>query len=253
MLTAEQRKFYEDNGYLFVPGVLDRDEALALRDEAHTLMDGLSAQSDVEATWGSARELAGTETQLLHRHNVEYFSAPFHRVFTDERFTTIVSELMGSPNVELHHSKLFIKPPEKGSPFPLHQDHPFFPHERHSMMAAIIHLDDAPLEKGCLMVVPGSHQNGPIPHQQAGGWHLPFDQYPLESAVACPAQAGDVLFFSYLTIHGSGVNASQEARTTVLLQMRDPADKPIGDSWESGQGLMLRGMATRDIPTRVSV
>ena len=45
-----------------------------------------------------------------------------------------------------------------------------------------------------------------------------------------PAEAGDALFFSYLTVHGSGVNVSAEARTTWLVQYRDPADRVIGDS-----------------------
>jgi ectoine hydroxylase-related dioxygenase (phytanoyl-CoA dioxygenase family) len=57
-----------------------------------------------------------------------------------------------------------------------------------------------------------------------------------------PAKAGDVVFFSYLTIHGSGVNVSDEARTTLLVQMRDAADQPLDEvGGEPGQGLMLRG------------
>jgi hypothetical protein len=52
-----------------------------------------------------------------------------------------------------------------------------------------------------------------------------------------------VLFFSYLTIHGSGINTSDESRTTLLVQMRDPLDPPTIRAHESrGQGLMLRGI-----------
>jgi ectoine hydroxylase-related dioxygenase (phytanoyl-CoA dioxygenase family) len=253
MLTNEQRAFYEENGYVLVEGLLSREEALSYRAEAHALIDRLSrANANLEATWGSARGLSGaTETQLLHRHNVEYFSADLHKLLLDERFTERAADIIG-PNVQLHHTKLFIKPPEKGSPFPMHQDHPFFPHEQHSMIAAIIHFDDAPLEKGCLRVVPGSHKNGPIDHDASGGWHLPFEQYPLESSVALPAKAGDVLFFSYLTIHGSGVNTSDEARTTLLVQMRDAADRPLDDgNSEPGQGLMLHGVAATTTTNKV--
>jgi hypothetical protein len=58
-----------------------------------------------------------------------------------------------------------------------------------------------------------------------------------------------VLFFSYLTIHGSGINVSDEARTTVLIQMRDPADPPAVKTHESrGQGMMLRGVAPIPAP-----
>jgi ectoine hydroxylase-related dioxygenase (phytanoyl-CoA dioxygenase family) len=244
-LGADLRAFYQENGYLLVEGVLPRSEAQGYRRECHDLAARLSANASLESTWRSAHQVAGTQagTTLLGCHNVQFYSAAFSRLLVDERLTGIAAELLGSPNVQLHHTKMFIKPPEKGSPFPLHQDHPFFPHEQHSVIAAIIHFDDAPVEKGCVMVVPGSHKLGPLEHDPEGNWHLPLERYPLESAVACPARAGDVLFFSYLTIHGSGINISSEARTTVLVQMRDPLDRPTVKAHQSrGQGMMLRGI-----------
>jgi ectoine hydroxylase-related dioxygenase (phytanoyl-CoA dioxygenase family) len=251
MLTEEQLNFYDANGYLLVKGMFSRAEAAALRAEAHDLIQRLSAQRSVEATWGSARQLnpGGQQTVLQHCHDVQFYLASFARLLLDERLTGAAAEIIGSAtgvftgNVQLHHNKLFIKPPEKGSPFPMHQDHPYFPHANHSMIAAILHMDDAPLEKGCVRVVPGSHKLGPLPHDPQGSFHLPLDEYPLESAVPCPAEAGDVLFFSYLTIHGSGVNTSSEARTTILVQMRDPADWQTNQAHQSrGQGTILRGV-----------
>jgi ectoine hydroxylase-related dioxygenase (phytanoyl-CoA dioxygenase family) len=246
MLTPDQLAFYEENGYLLVKGLLTRAEAARYRQECHALIERLSKGGrDVEATWGSAREgIAGArESQLLHCHDVQFYSAAFTRLIADERLTDVAAQITGSPNVQLHHTKMFIKPPEKGSPFPMHQDHPYFPHERHSMIAGVFHFDGAPIEKGCIRVVPGSHKLGPLEHEEKGGWHLPFERYPLESSVPCPAEAGDVLFFSYLTIHGSGLNVSSEARTTLLVQMRDPSDPPTAKMHESrGQGTMLRGI-----------
>ena len=245
MLTKEQRAFYDENGYLLVKGLLTRAEAATYRAHAHALIERLSAHRNVDATWGSARKAVeqAQATKLLHCHDVQFYDAAFGRLIVDERLTEAAADIIGSPNVQLHHNKLFIKPPEKGSPFPMHQDYPFFPHARHSMIAAIIHFDDAPLEKGCVRVVPGSHKRGPIEHQPEGSWHLPFEQYPLKSSVPCEAAAGDVLLFSYLTIHGSDVNTSSEARTTLLIQMRDPADPPTVKTHESrGQGMLLRGI-----------
>ena len=63
------------------------------------------------------------------------------------------------------------------------------------------------------------------------------------------ALAGDVLFFSYLTVHGSGLNTSREARTTLLVQMRDPTDLATKKVHESrGQGMMLRGIDPLSLP-----
>lgn len=242
MLTQAQVDFFREHGYLLVPGMFSAAEAAQYRQESHALIERLQRGGQTDATWASAREVTMNKTSLLHCHNVQFHSALLCRLMLEDRLTAAAAQIIGSPNVQLHHNKLFIKPPEKGSPFPMHQDQPFFPHDKDSMIAAVVHFDDAPLEKGCIRVVPGSHKNGPIPHQPEGGWHLPFDQYPLESSVACPAKAGDVLFFSYLTIHGSGVNTSSEARTTLLVQMRDPEDPPtVVTHLSRGQGMMLRG------------
>jgi phytanoyl-CoA hydroxylase len=246
----EQRRFYEENGFLLVKGVLPPDECAARRQELHDLAARLRAKRDINATWRgshlSEEERKGLE--IWHCHDVQFYLASFSRLLVDSRVLDPIANLIGE-NIQLHHTKMFIKPPEKGSPFPMHQDYYYFPHERKSMIAAILHFDDAPIEKGCIRVVPGSHKLGPIEHVQEGGWHLPFEQYPLESSVACPAQSGDVLFFSYLTIHGSGVNVSNEARTTLLIQMRDPLDPPTVKTHESrGQGMMLRGFDANAVP-----
>lgn len=243
MLTEEQMQFYADNGYVLVKGLLTKEEAASYRQEAHALMERLTRlrEQEVDATWGSAPS-RGKKTQLLHCHDVQFQSAAFSRLLLNDRLTSVAADILG-PNVQLHHTKMFIKPPEKGSPFPLHQDSPFFPHEQHSMIAAIVHFDDAPLEKGCVCVVPGSHKRGMLPHISDGGWHLPSDEFPIEMATPLPAEAGDAVFFSYLTIHGSGINVSREARTTVLIQMRDPVDAPSVRTHESqGQGMMLAGI-----------
>ena len=244
MLSEEQIAFYNENGYLLVEGLLSKEEAAYYRTECHELADRLSAFKSTDATWGSAREaVPGAEKTIIkHCHDVQFYSAAFSRLISDDRLGSAASGIIGSPNVQLHHTKMFIKPPEKGSPFPMHQDYPYFPHDNNSMIAAIIFFDDSPIEKGCVRVVPGSHKLGSLVHSSEGGWHLPFSEYPVESAVPCEAKAGDVLFFSYLTIHGSGINVSSEARTTLLVQMRDPEDvaNPLVHV-SRGQGMMLHG------------
>ncbi len=257
MLTPEQIQSFAENGFLHISGLFTPEEAAAYRKECHDLSERLSAIRNISGQWGSAASAAmGKQTSLLHCHDVQFQSAAFTRLLCDERFAGTAAALMG-PNVQLHHTKMFIKPPEKGAPFPMHQDAPFFPHENHSMIAAIVHFDDAPINKGCLRVIPGSHKRGMLPHIAEGAWHLTPEEYPVLDAMPIEAKAGDAIFFSYLTIHGSGINESDEARTTLLVQMRDPADPPSYRTHESnGQGMMLAGIdpscATRTAAERVA-
>lgn len=244
-LTTDEKAFYRKNGYVLAKAVFGRDEAGLFHEECHQIARRLRA-AEVEGVtnegWGAGAKVTELPRELLHCHNVQYHSSALARLLTDPRLTDRAADLIG-PNIQLHHTKMFIKPPETGAPFPMHQDVPYFPHKNHSMIAAIVHFDDAPIEKGCVRVVPGSYHLGPLEHLNDGGHHLPTDQYPVAEATPCPAEAGDVLLFSYLTIHGSGLNKSQEARTTLLVQMRDPEDLPTVDRHVSrGQGMMLRGV-----------
>lgn len=241
-LTDEQIAFYQENGYLLVKGLFTREQAAQYRQAGHELMKRIYGDSQ-GGGWGVTKEMSEKETKLQHCHDVQFYDAKFAQLIVDERFTAAASQIMGTPNVQLHHTKMFVKPPENGAPFPMHQDTPYFPHDNHSMIAAVIHFDDAPLEKGCVRIVPGSHKLGELEHNGEGGWHLSFEEYPLEAATPCPAEAGDALFFSYLTIHGSSINESDEERTTILVQMRDPEDNPTIDTHKSqGQSMMLRGV-----------
>jgi len=82
----------------------------------------------------------------------------------------------------------------------MHQDVPYFEHEAHSMIAAVVHFDESTIEKGCIWVVPGSWKRGRMDHIGEGGHHLEVEEFPVEQATPCEAEPGDVLFFSYLCI-----------------------------------------------------
>jgi len=234
-MTSEQKAFYAEHGYLHVKGLLTSGEAADYRARIHALAE---RQGETDATWDSVK--GGTSIQ--HSHDVHFRDAAFTRLLLDPRITGLAADAIGGPNVQLHHNKMFIKPPENGSPFPMHQDFPYFPHRDHSLIAMILHFDDAPTERGCLCVYPGTHRLGPLP-SIGSDHHLPEEIFPISGATPIPAQAGDAIVTHYLLVHGSGVNVSDQPRTTLLIQMRDPADAPLNDKHTSrGQGMMLAGV-----------
>jgi len=241
---------FREYGYVLARGVFSRDEVATFQQEIDALFERAEeAGRKTEATWGGAwREAAGVGTATAVRtrvdsiHNVQNHSAVFTRLLVDQRLVDRAAELIG-PNVQLHHTKLHNKPPSVGSPFPMHQDYPYFPHEGDSMIAAVVHIDDATVDNGCLCLVPGSHKLGALAHRNDGSYFLPLEEWPIEKAIPVPADAGDVLFFGYKMVHGSYVNRSERQRRIVLLQMRSPTDRPLNDAHRSpGQGTMLRGI-----------
>lgn len=241
--------FYNENGYFLAQDVFTPAEIAEMQRETTDLLARANASGrKMEATWqGDWREKAGigtlteTKTKVDSIHNVQNHSAYFTRLLLHERLLDYAAEILG-PNIQLHHTKLHSKPPAHGSPFPLHQDYPYFPHTNNEILAALIHIDDATVENGCLCVVPGSHKLGPLPCRSGDDKYLSLDDWPVERAVAIPAKAGDVAFFSYLTVHGSYLNTSRRERRIVLVQLRSATNRPLDSQHVSpGQGMMLRG------------
>jgi phytanoyl-CoA hydroxylase len=234
---------YREQGYVFARGVFSAAEVEEMRAAIDRILAAVAgSEYDENHTWKSEEERGALV--LKGFHNMQYHDAAFTRAAVHPALLAVLTRLIG-PNVQLHHTKMLVKPPEQGASFALHQDHPYFPHERHSVLAASIHLDDADEENGCLRVIPGSHRLGPL-EAHGPSKTVDADEFPFDRAEPVPARAGDVLFFNYLTIHGSGPNRSTRTRRNVLFQYRDPADPPVlVDGVEEhvnwGQGMMVAG------------
>ena len=244
-LTEDQIAQYHEQGYLLTGGIFEPERLDELERELDEFVQRrLRNSAEMDATWaGEWKQALGQKTALIHTHDVQAYSAAWTRALVHERFTGALADLLG-PNVALHHTKAFIKPPEKGSAFPMHQDYPYFPHTLGTMMAAIIHLSEATEDMGCLRVYPGTHKLGPLPVVDERQAYVDTEQWPIAGATPAPARRGDVFFFNYLLIHGSDINRSQRHRKTVLVQVRDPADRMQEgrDDNSHALGMMLRGV-----------
>jgi len=237
------REFFEENGYYLARGVFDPREIAELEGDFDRIVAQLNRSGEeINAKWGGAQsdKLGAAGTVVLHTHNVQAYSAVWLRALLQKNLLDVAEQILG-PDIVLHHSKLFQKPPEKGAPFPMHQDWSYFPSIRDTMIAGIIHVSRATDEMGCLRVVPGSHRLGRIANTggQAGSDFL--DRYPLEEALPLEAEPGDVAFFHYFTLHGSKPNRSAVTRKTVLVQMHAGNDAIEPENSHPNARLVLRG------------
>ena len=208
---------------------------------------------DINARWGSelTKDIEQSESQVIHTHNVQSYSAEMMAMIQNKQFLDAVEELIG-PDIILHHTKLFLKPPGNGSAFPLHQDWSYFPTEKNSMIAAVIHLTESDERMGCMRIVPGSHRLGQIEktdgHSFVKGIH---DRYHLEDAEPIIAEPGDVVFFHCCSLHGSMQNVSKRSRKTVLVQLYSGSDRVVEGNRHTNVQLVLRGV--NQFATRSSV
>ena len=98
------------------------------------------------------------------------------------------------------------------------------------MIAATLFLSDADEDAGGMRVYPGSHKLGRLENSSGMQPSESLKPYPLARATPINAQRGDVLFFSYFTLHGSLPNRSDKPRKTVLVQMYSGSDYLLDNS-----------------------
>lgn len=243
---TEITSFYQENGYYLAKGVYSPAEVAELEKDFDRIVEQLTnSGEEVAVRWTGAAtdKIAPKGSVFVHTHNVQIYSAVWHRALLQSRFLEVSQAILNSPDVILHHSKLFQKPAEKGAPFPMHQDWGYFPTVKDSMMAGIIHVSQATDEMGCLRVYPGSHRLGRMAESMGLGdkESETLKNYPLENATVVEAEPGDVIFFHYFTLHGSMPNRSQKIRKTVLAQMYRGDDKIEDPSTHPDARLVLSG------------
>ena len=250
-LSQRDVEFYHENGFLRISAVYTPAESQALADD----LDRLAREwATVDKRWtGPWRKVYMDEetektASLEAMHELSCYSQPWLAAVTNPKLVASLVQLLG-PDIELHHSVMHNKPPG-GQPFPMHQDHPFYPHDDGRYADVLIHLDDTCHDNGEIRFLSGSHKRGPLPHilgteEEPSAPHLPTDQYRLADSVAVPAKRGDVVVFSYYTVHGSYINATDRTRRMVRVGYRHPHNGQRKGVNTGSPGIMVAGYRER--------
>ncbi|MBA2480753.1 MAG: phytanoyl-CoA dioxygenase family protein [Planctomycetes bacterium] len=233
--------FFAEHGFYHARGVLDRTDVATLEGDFDRVVDQLVSSGEaINARWGNDTTTAidGGGTEVIHTHQIQKYSAAWARMLFDDRVLDVAQAMLG-PDIVMHHTKLFLKPAGRGAAFPPHQDVGYFPTVQNTMLAMNVMLTHADDSNGCLRIWPGSHKLGRI--ERSMGAHDEFAaRFPMEGSIAMECEPGDLLFFSYLTVHASLPNRSDRQRKHVLVQLHSGQDR-IESGGHPASNLVLRG------------
>jgi len=208
-LHEQEIRFYHEEGYLYLPGLLSAELAAALREEVLDVLEqsGLSRES--------LRQASSAADNL--RQNGEYLAGSLlDKMVNSPNIRDIVNQLLGGPSMT-YYPFTAVKAGGGGGSFHFHQDNQYTPHRGPSNNVWIA-LNPMTPDNGALCMVPRSHLNGEIPRQEGGdGKTVPMIPVP-ESYLPMRMNAGDAVVFTRLTVHGSGPNNTSEARVAYALQ-----------------------------------
>lgn len=239
---------YDKHGYAIARGVVGGALLAELARDFHRAVDQVcSSAGSANARWNSGVNDAldpERKTVVVHTHQIHQFSSSWARFCFNDRFVDACGALLGD-DVVLHHTKLFLKPAGLGAPFPPHQDWTYFPTRNDQMLAAVVAVSDCDEDNGCIRVWPSSHKLGRLDHSSGmaeGGGEADFaKRFPFSDSVPAVLAPGDVLFFNYLTVHGSLPNRGGRDRASVLFQLHGGHDAVDPGITHPNSQLVLRG------------
>ena len=189
---------FNEQGYYLAKGLFSQRAISYLEKEFDKIVNQINASNEnINARWGSelTKTIEDPKSMVLHTHNVQSYSQKMLNMVQNRNLLDIVESLIG-PDIILHHTKLFLKPPKIGSAFPLHQDWSYFPTKSNSMVAAVVHISKSKEKMGRIRLVKGSHKMGRVKGSDGHSYIKDIHgSYDLESAHAVDADPGDVLFF----------------------------------------------------------
>jgi ectoine hydroxylase-related dioxygenase (phytanoyl-CoA dioxygenase family) len=255
--TAAQKQFFEENGYLILPGLFSPAAVAGMKAHLDHLWATRAEQNElaIDAYFSmpqaariyfrkAAAEVRDFPYKLLDLHLED---ATVRDMCTDTHLVTVLRNLLGAQPL-VCNSLLF----EKGSQQEAHFDTFFMPSATKNMMAASwIALDPVTETNGPLYYYPKSHLIEPYKFshgkinaifselQTGAAAHIDhiIEQYGLKREIFLP-KAGDVLIWHAQLLHGgSPILNAHETRTSLVTHYWTELDFPNPDQrLEIGDG-----------------
>jgi non-haem Fe2+, alpha-ketoglutarate-dependent halogenase len=200
-LTPAQVAQYERDGYVCPVDAFSTEQAKKWRSELEAF----------EASEGR---------KMTRGHNVKpHLLLPWvDEIVRSPEVLDAVEDLIG-PDILLFHLSVWPKEPGTGTYVSWHQDATYFALEPACHVTAWVALTDAPVEAGCMEVVPGSHKLGQLRHGEmqnpdnllSRGQEL-TTEVDRSNTAYMPVKAGQFSLHHTYLVHNSRPNRSTDRR-----------------------------------------
>jgi hypothetical protein len=250
----------EEDGYLFLPGLLNRDDVLAAREE---ILRRLGAAGYLDPSFPVAEGIALPTVKDGFVPQLARDNAPLEKVIFHGPMMELYERPLGGAVRHFDFVWLRAKRPGVEDATPPHYDVVFMGRGTKRLLTSWTPLEDVPMEKGGLMILEGSHR---LDEVKSTYGRLDVDTYCENKPEARPVatgekqwedrvnggkyaddalalreklggrwltadfRAGDVLLFGMYTMHASTDNHSRGFRLSSDTRYQ-LASEPVDERW----------------------
>jgi hypothetical protein len=250
------RAHMRDEGYLYLPGLLDRGEVLAAR---RTMLERLAAESVLDDRYPIDDAIARPDLKMAFRGDLALKNLQMAKVVYGERMMGFFDFFLGGP--ARHFDYTWVRAVAPGFGTPPHMDIVYMGRGTKNLYTAWTPYGDIPLELGGLMVLERSHTHdrlnkgygskdvdmycenrvgagftnmGGGGNISNGGW-LSKNPITLRKRLGgrwltTDYRAGDVLIFTVFNIHTSLDNNTNRIRLSSDTRYQ-LASEPVDERW----------------------
>jgi len=246
------REVYFDQGYIVRRGLVPADLIAELNQRFADVAEGVvepAPNMQVVRNVEIAKGLVIPKTEAHGISKMNFIQAdPVLRKYSDYGPLLDQVEALIGPDLISMNSMYLNKPPRVDGRHPLHQDLIYFPFRPADRIVGVwTALEKITREKGCLVMVPGSHKGETHAHDYPDWEHKNFlfvgvKDVDAEGRVHIEMEPGDTVFFHSNIIHGSGFNRTEDLRRAIAVHF---ASAHCEDTW-GGKRQMLDEHSPRD-------
>ena len=212
VLSADQIKRYRDTGLMFPQRVMTTDDA------ANYLAQLESYESNT-----------GGPVNGKWRYKSHLVFPWFNQLMRHPAILDLVRSLLGN-DLMVWTTHIYPKEPGDGRFISWHQDSAHWGLDSNQVLSVWVALTDATRENGCMRMLPGSHHNGQVKHQDTRDpnniltrGQTIFNGIEEDRSVWIELKAGEVSVHHVDMFHASTPNQSNQRRVGIAIRYITPS------------------------------